>query len=158
MDFYARIKVNGREYIEAMHEDQDDIFPTNWLALAPLPAGIANLQVDYDLWDEDVAGGGAIPSLRGDDDQCNIWPGKGYTWTKQGSVNTLPQGKIHTEGHDNDPDEDDEAAVDFVPKIIEPVPLKFGDAPDLIAIPFSDTEIGLSWKDYATGSLFRQGL
>ena len=71
-DFYARITINGHEYIEAMHEDSKNITPSNWLVWAPLDPANTQVSITYALWDEDVVGGGVFPSWYGDDDHCNI--------------------------------------------------------------------------------------
>lgn len=95
-DFYAVIKVGGRAYVEAMHEDHDSIRPDNWLTLAPVdqwscPGG--TLAVEYVLWDEDVLGGGALPSLRGQDDLCDIAkPLHAQTWVWSGAPGTFGGG------------------------------------------------------------------
>ena len=125
-DFYAAIKVGGRTYVEQMYEDHDSVRPSNWLTLAPVdqwscPGG--TLAVEYVLWDEDVLGGGALPSLRGQDDLCDIAePLQAKTWVWSGAPGTFGGGgqEITTDGlrrnvHCCESDGDgDEARVTFL--------------------------------------------
>jgi len=127
-DFYAKIKVDGVEYIEAMHEDDSRIEPENWLTLAPMWADDNHVRVELAIWDEDVAGGGTAPSLRGGDDLCDISKELGRkTWFADGPPDFFRGGQtFHVDGfrYDagwSDPDGDgDEAACDFVIALQQP--------------------------------------
>jgi hypothetical protein len=143
-DFYAKITVNGLTYIEAMHEDSDDIRPTNWLTLVPLGSA-TSVRVVYELWDEDVAAGGLVASFRGDDDYCDIARdlGRRY-WFIDGAVSAL-RGTFtyQTDGFRYgagafDPDGDgDEAAVDLTMTILDPpyTPVTIGRAITPMSVP-----------------------
>ncbi len=127
-DFYAVVTVGGRAYLEQMYEDKDSIRPSNWLVLAPVdqwscPGG--KLAVDYALWDEDVMGGGALPSLRGEDDLCDIAkPRHTRTWSWSGAPSDFGGGGqvVKTDGHREVPwwkfwesdGDGDEASVTFL--------------------------------------------
>lgn len=117
-DFYARVKVNGVEYREAMHEDQDQIRPSNWLTLAPIRPETENLRVEVQVVDEDTTAGQVMG--RGEDDGCDISPVSGQKeWFIDGGVHLFPaEQSVHTDGG---PDGDgDEAAVDFTLSLSEP--------------------------------------
>lgn len=130
-DFYAVVKVNGTEYLQAMHEDADDIEPRNWLTLVPLePGGATNshrVRLELYLWDEDVLGGGVLPSPRGDDDRCDIVPELGKRgWSAEGLAGDFRGGRAFvTDGFRYDarrgePDGDgNEARVEFTVSLIE---------------------------------------
>jgi hypothetical protein len=159
-DFYAKITVNGLTYLEAMHEDSDDIRPTNWLTLVPLGSA-ANVRVAYELWDEDVVAGGLVASFRGEDDFCDISRDLGRRWWFIDGPVGLVSGSYSTDGFRYgagafDPDGDgDEAAVDLTISVYTPpyLPLTIGRA----YIPLSTpppaptvTDDG-AWTTRATG-------
>lgn len=167
-DFYAVIEVNGVEYREAMHEDQDIIHPINWLTQSPISPTVSYITVKYDIWDEDVAGGGVVPSLRGGDDHCDIVPGYGSkTWVISGTPDSFPKQRtrIETETNWSDHDGDgDEAAVHFdialfehKRQISEPdavVLAPVADGPfDLKGEALSESEIKLTWTDRAQNEI-----
>jgi len=117
-DFYAKVKVNGLEYLEAMHEDQDHIQPTNWITLAPIRPDERNLRVELHIIDEDTTAGQAMG--RGQDDPCDISPAAGRKyWFMDGAVSNFPAHQaFHSDGGPNG--DGDEAAVDFTVDLGEP--------------------------------------
>ncbi|MEW6771114.1 MAG: copper amine oxidase N-terminal domain-containing protein [Bacillota bacterium] len=135
-DFYAKIKVDGTEYLEAMHEDDDDISPTNWLTLSPLRPDDGHVRLEIAVWDEDCVGGGVLPSFRSGDDQCDIAHdlGRKY-WFADGPPETIGSlGSVHTDGfrygaawYEYDGD-GDETAADFTVTLEEPARRAFSAA------------------------------
>jgi len=125
-DFYARVRVNGLEYLQAMHEDDSFIRPANWLTLAPLSPAGPTVRVEIAIWDEDVAGG--TIGLRGGDDHCDITRDLGRRdWFLDGITSYLAERRsFHCDGFRYDagwtePDGDgDEAACDFTLVIQQP--------------------------------------
>jgi len=117
-DFYAKVKVNGLEYLEAMHEDNDHIRPTNWITLAPIRPDRRDLRVELHIIDEDTTAGQAMG--RGEDDPCDISPASGRKyWFMDGAVNLFPARQtFHTDGGPNG--DGDEAAADFTVSLDEP--------------------------------------
>ena len=129
-DFYARVKVNDVEYLEAMHEDQDHIQPTNWITLAPISPDLRNLRVELHIIDEDTVGGDAVG--RGADDPCDISPASGRKyWFMDGPANLFPAAQtFHTDGGPSG--DGDEAAADFTVGVQEP--WRGGLPPTVIAV------------------------
>ncbi len=151
-----------------MHEDQDSIKPTNWFTQVPISPSVSKITIKYDIWDEDVAGGGFIPSLRGGDDHCDIVPGYGSkTWVISGTPASFlkPKKLIKTETNWFDHDGDgDEAAVHFTVLLAEhkrfglepPVTISdaVADGPfDLKGEALSESEIKLTWTDRAQNEI-----
>ena len=68
-DFYARVTVQNRSYLEAMQLDDAHVNP-DWQTIALINPNTSTVPIQYELWDED---GG----VRGDDDVVDINPGVG---------------------------------------------------------------------------------
>ena len=128
-DFYVKVTVNDREYLEARYVDKKDISPTSWLTLVPLASGLDRVTVKVAVWDEDVVGGGVLPSLRGQDDLCDILPALGArVWSADITLADLPEAGrvVSTDGirpdHAKRASDGDgqEAAVEFTIRLVEP--------------------------------------
>jgi hypothetical protein len=68
-DFFAKITVAGQTFTEAMQLDRSMVTPA-WTTIKFVPNSLAQVPIQYQLWDEDGVG-------RGDDDQVDINPKKG---------------------------------------------------------------------------------
>ena len=128
-DFYVKVTVNDREYLEARYVDKKDVSPTSWLTLVPLAPGLGRVTVKVAVWDEDVVGGGVLPSLRGQDDLCDILPALGArVWSADITLADLPEAGrvVSTDGvrpdHAKRASHGDgrEAAVEFTIRLVEP--------------------------------------
>jgi hypothetical protein len=128
-DFYAKVTVGDREYLEARYVDKKDVSPASWLTLVPLAPETDRVTVKVALWDEDVAGGGVLPSLRGKDDLCDILPALGArVWSADITLADLPEAgrAVGTDGvrpdHAKRASHGDgkEVAVEFTIRLVEP--------------------------------------
>jgi hypothetical protein len=141
-----------------MHLDKDNITPTNWLTLAPLSNGVEEVTILYDLWDEDIVGGGVIPSLRGHDDHCDIVPGEGsLVWFERGSIKSFGSGKniITNTGWSGHDGAGNEAVVHFNIKLedtkrrppyeLKIIPAPFDKAPLFLLAAPSEFGVRLEW-------------
>lgn len=90
-DFYAVLRLNDREYLEALVEDEDNLVP-QWLTVIPINQEVSTIHLDYAVYDDD---GG----LRYGNDQCDIAPARDTRiWIYDGSPMSLNGISIETNG------------------------------------------------------------
>jgi hypothetical protein len=71
-DFYAKVTVDGRTYIESVYQNRNPVQP-NWTTVAFVDSNKSTASIKYELWDQDQ------PS--NPDDHCDINPNTGYDLT-----------------------------------------------------------------------------
>jgi Tectonin domain len=90
-DFYAKITVDGRKYIEAVEQNRNPVIP-NWTTVAFVDDNRTTASIKYELWDQDEP--------ENNDDHCDINPNTGYDLSITYNING--QAAINGKGNEKD--------------------------------------------------------